>query len=353
MKTGKRLGTLALLLAVWVIGVGANCYAGEQAYLGVILQPLTIDLKEAMDVDRDLRGVLISDVVDESPADNYGLEDGDILIEIDGKEISTVSGATRTIKAYSPGDEVKIVVLRDGDKKEIIEVRLGEREEYRAEKRHYDYDFDYDFDFEMPDIKGKFIRAWGDHAYLGVRIQDLSSDLGDYFGVGEGEGVLVLEVLDDSPAEDEGLKPGDVILKIDGEEIEDTDDLVEYISEQEPGDEVEITYKRKRRTRTVEVELGEKEMTSEDIGEWFDESGMHRIRIKTEPGEKCFKTYKVPGKRGDIRVITIPDKDAILEDLEDIHIDIDEIDMEHLRKEMEDLKKELQELKKELQKLKE
>jgi membrane-associated protease RseP (regulator of RpoE activity) len=347
MTASKRLGILALLLALWLVGVGANCHAGEQAYLGVVLQPLTVDIKEAMDVDRDLRGVLISDVVEESPADDFGLEDGDIILEIDGKEITTVSGATRVIKGYSPGDEVKIVVMRDGDKRAVVSVKLGERRDSKVR----DEDYDFDFDIDIPDIKHKMIKSWGDRAYLGVRIQGLSSDLGDYFGVDEGEGVLVLEVVDDSPAEDAGLKPGDVILEIDGEEMEDASDLVEYIGEQEPGDDIEITFKRKRRTRTLEVELGEQESPFEETGEWLDKSGgKRRIRIRTEPGEMGFKTYKVPGKHGDVRIITIPDKDAVLEELEDIHID--EIDMDDLREEMENLKKELHELQKELQKLK-
>jgi serine protease Do len=349
MRTGKRLGIIALLVAAWTIGVGAACHAGEQAYLGVVLQPLTVDLKEAMDIDRDLRGVLISDVVDESPADRSGLEDGDIILEIDGKEITTVSGATRVIKAYSPGDDVKIVVLRDGNKRAVVGVTLGERRESKAGEEHYDFDFD----INIPDIKHKMIKPWGDQAYLGVRIQGLSSDLGDYFGVDEGEGVLVLEVVEDSPAEDAGLKAGDVILEIDGEKMEDASDLVEYIGEQEPGDEVDITFKRKRRTRTLEVELGEQAGMFGERGEWIDKSGdRRRIRIRTEPGETGFKTYKVPGKHGSVRVITIPDKDAMLEELENLEIHEIDIDMEDLQEDMEDLKKELQELKRELQSLK-
>ncbi len=348
MRTGKRLSILALLLALWVIGVGADCYAADHAYLGVVLQPLTIDLKEAMDIDRDMQGVLISDVVDESPAEEYGLKNGDILIEIDGKEIRTVSGATRTIRAYSPGDEVKVVVLRDGSKKDVIEVKLGERPDYEVGKR----DYDFDFDFNIPDLKHKIVKAWGDQAYLGVRVQEVSSDLGDYFGVDEGEGVLVLEVFDDSPAEDAGLKAGDVILEIDGRDIEDPGDLVSYIGKQEPGDEVEVTYKRKRRTHTLEVELGEKKRFAAPFAEWYDdESGVHRIRIQKEPGGARFKTYQIPGEHGKVRVITIPDEDKILEEIGEI--EIHEMDLEELREDLEDLRQDLQELKQELEELKE
>jgi serine protease Do len=67
--------------------------------------------------------------------------------------------------------------------------------------------------------------ALGNRGRLGVRIESLNDELGDYFKAPGGKGVLVLEVMDGTPAKEAGIKAGDVITKVDGKVIEDTDDL--------------------------------------------------------------------------------------------------------------------------------
>lgn len=373
-KMDRRFMMLPLLVAVIVLCMGATGYAKDQAYLGVMLQPLTIDLKEAMDIDRDLRGVLISEVVDDSPADEQGLEDGDIIIEIDGKEIETVSGATKTIKSFSPGDEVKIVVLRDGDKKKVIGVRLGERE-----GKAHEYDYEYKFERKLPRMTRAFKRigeAWDNQGYLGVRIENISDELGEYFGVEEGEGVLVLEVIDDSPADIAGLQAGDVIVEIDGRKVTSTDNLVKQVSKSKPGEDVDITYKRKRRTRTVEVELGEREGPARLFSEFLPGMGKCDMKCLTKSGKdhcwigegpgKCkVKVMDVPGAKGK-RIIRIGGdlddlEDLDLEELEGLqHIEglkgdmkVYHMDMDDLQEELENLREEIEELKEEIQKIKE
>jgi hypothetical protein len=108
----------------------------------------------------------------------------------------------------------------------------------------------------LPEMGKQFAHGFmKPHGYLGVRVSEISEDLGDYFGVKGREGVLVLEVINSSPAEYAGLKEGDIILEVDGKELKGPDRLIKYIKKCEPGEEVEVTYKRKRRTRTVMVEL--------------------------------------------------------------------------------------------------
>ena len=346
----SRFRILPLLLAGLVVCVAATTYAGESAYLGVMLQPLTVDLKEAMDVERDLRGVLISDIVDESPADEYGLRDGDIIIEIGGEAIETVKGAVEAIKSRAPGDQVKIVVLRDGDKKEVVTVQLGERgedDEEMFEKFHFE---------SLPGITKHFEGFHKEHGgYLGVRIENISSsDLAYYFGVDKREGVLVVEVVDDSPAEEAGIQAGDVILKVDGKEVSNTDKLVKYIRKNEPGDDVELTIKRRRRTKTVEVELGGDKSHAKFFMKGHDAPGKcHMEKIKLPDIERIRKKVKIyhDDDDGHIRVYKYGDDD--LEDMDILGLDPDDLeeDMEELEEEMEDLKEELMKLKKELEEL--
>ena len=259
MGLGKLI-LLPLLASIMVLSLGSAIQAKESGWLGVMLQPLSEEIKDAMDLDAAIEGVLVSDVVDDSPAEEYGIKDGDIIIAIDDVKTQTVKEAIAAVKDRSPGEKVTVAVIRDG-KKARIEVELGERD-IAMDKKIEEYEF------VMPDIKGmpdmKFLPKMGKefahsfmkpHGYLGVRVTDISEDLGDYFGVKGREGVLVIDVIEDSPAEYAGLKEGDVILKVDGKEIKGPDRLVKYMQKCEPGEEVEITYKRKRRTRTMMIEV--------------------------------------------------------------------------------------------------
>jgi C-terminal processing protease CtpA/Prc len=317
----KRLGLVTLLSAVALVALTGACYAKDDAWLGVVLQPLNDNLKDAMDIGEDIGGVLVSDVVDDSPADKSGIEDGDVIISIGDEDTDTVKEAVRAIKAYSPGDDVEIVILRDGDRKRTLKVELAERDEDKIA------DLDLDFDFDMiPNIERAF-KGWTGESqgFLGVQIQEMSRDLAEYFDVGEDEGILVLEVTEDSPAEGAGLKAGDVILEYNGKEVSDTDRLVKLVRAGDPGDKVEIKIKRKRRTQTVDVELGETGSAA-------------KIYVKDLIG---------PGKRKQIIMprghdMEIPDIDEI--EIHKFHQDDLREDLEELREELEELREELKEI---------
>lgn len=314
-RTAKRLSLVTLLVSVALVTLTGACYAKGDAWLGVVLQPLSEELKEAMEVDRDVEGVLISEVVDDSPADRFGLEDGDVILSIDREEVGSVKEAVRAIKDFSPGDEIEVAVLRDGRRKRVIEVELGGREEKKV------VDLDRDF---IPEIGKNFKWEVKPGGFLGVEIHGMSEDLAEYFDVDEDEGVLVLSVTEDSPAEEAGLKAGDVILEIDGKEVNDTDRLVEYVREGEPGDMVELRIKRKRRTQTVEVELAEAE-------------GVGRIFVND---------LKLPHKH---KRIVIPGYEMEMPDIDEI--EIHRMHQDDLREELEELKEDLKELKEELEEL--
>ena len=92
--------------------------------------------------------------------------------------------------------------------------------------------------------------------YLGVQIQGLDGQLADYFGAKNG-GVLVTEVIENSPADKAGMKAGDVILSVAEELIDDASDLVEEIQGHEPNSKIELKVIRKNRKRKMKVTLGE------------------------------------------------------------------------------------------------
>lgn len=236
-----RLITLLFMLSGMLLITLYECKAAKKTkkgWLGVRVQEMTPTLREAMKVG-DRTGLLITEVVEDSPADLADLRVEDVIVEFDGKKVEKIREFTRLVRKTNPGTEVKIQIIRDGKEKEV-QVKIGKHKMKRLK----------------PYI-------WGDNHFmvisrgpqLGVRVHELNEDLASYFKVGENQGVLILEVKEDSPAEEADLKAGDVITKIDVEQVSDPEELIDTLNEYEEGDVVTIEYVRKGKTEKAEVEL--------------------------------------------------------------------------------------------------
>lgn len=114
--------------------------------------------------------------------------------------------------------------------------------------------------------KGKVTRGW-----LGVVIQDIDEELAKSFGLKKAEGVLVAEVSEGSPAEKAGLKQGDIILRLNGNKVDDVGELRNKIALTEPGTKIKIEILRDKKNKTLQVTVGEQyagetiEMTQHNI----------------------------------------------------------------------------------------
>jgi len=111
----------------------------------------------------------------------------------------------------------------------------------------------------------------GGGGYLGVQIQDITDQLRDYFKVKGDGGVLVSEVVKESPAENAGLEAGDVIMKVNDVRISDTGELTQTIRNEKPESDVNITVIRKGREKSLKATLG----SSDDSFSWFGKMGNH------------------------------------------------------------------------------
>jgi len=99
--------------------------------------------------------------------------------------------------------------------------------------------------------RGKVVRGW-----LGVQIQSITEDLATTLGMEKASGAIVSDVNPSSPADRAGLQPGDVIVAVDGEDMEDNNHLTRYISTKPPGTEVELRLLREGETKSIRVTLG-------------------------------------------------------------------------------------------------
>ncbi|MDP8237846.1 MAG: PDZ domain-containing protein [Candidatus Hatepunaea meridiana] len=325
MKKGNHFQWVVLFAILFLLGSMGIINAKEiesetiiisddKAFLGIYPDDLDDDDREALDFEgRD--GVLIENVVDEGAAENAGIEAGDIITKMDGKVVASTKELRAVLRDHKPGDKIDIVVIRDG-KEKTYKVELDEAPEHVI----------------MGAYPGCFHKILKKGGFLGVEITELEGQLAEYFGVKTG--VLIESVGEDSPAEKAGLMAGDVIVKIEDEEIEDVSDLIEEIRSKDPESEVEINIVRKGKKKTIKAKLGEKAYSD------FDMSGKHHF---------SFDFDTVDFDSGDIQRIV---KDA-LGNL-DIHIDKgrDELQegMKKLKEEMKKIREELKELKKEKKK---
>ncbi len=245
----------------------------KKGYLGVSVQELS--RREKKDLKAEF-GVIITNIEEDSPADKDGLMEDDVIQQVNDAKITRSSTLTRVIRKIKPGEKAKIVVIRDG-KEKTITVTIGSQKSSRS------------YSFSVSPGKNLFSWYGGRKAYLGVQLQELNKDLAPYFGVKADEGALILVIDEDSPAEKAGLKSGDVITKIDGEEINDPEDVQEIVSELEEDDEIKIEFIRQNRKQTVNAKLEE------------PESG-HNFFIS--PGRKIqeLKLKRSPDKYFDLRL---------------------------------------------------
>ncbi len=178
-----------------------------RGWLGVSIQPLGPDLRQALGLG-DTEGALIADVIAKSPAEAGGLKRGDVVIGIDGKPVSEPGQLSRTIATLQPGAKTELRVIRDG-KERTLEIKVGRQPEGER---------------GQPDELGEETHDGGSEssaASLGLKLETLSDPARRQLGYGrEVVGALVTGVANGSPADDAGMRPGDVILQVDRREVD-------------------------------------------------------------------------------------------------------------------------------------
>jgi len=312
-------------------------------WLGITMQEMTRSMARALDLEDD-EGVLIQQVIDDSPADEAGLEEGDVILEFDGRLVEDSDDLARYVRRTDPGDSVSIEIIRD-DRIQTVEVIIGEREDRDNVWFYSDDENDEDMlkHFNLEDLDGEanvlikrlgghdgdlHIEMFGgDHGYMGVQLNSLTEQLGEYFGVDDGEGALISEVKEDSPADEAGLRAGDVIVEIEDDLITSPSDVTGYMRDTDEGDEIRLRVLRDQSPRTFRVTLTE----LPNQRSWFRDGDKHSVAPQTHKLRRMLQPRA--RKDGHFEVRRLDETDD---------------DLEELRDELRELQKELQELRDEL-----
>lgn len=211
------------------------------------------------------RGVVVMDVEPESPAAKAGLKEKDVITQYDGQMVEGTVQFRRLVRETPPGRTVALMVSREGTNQNIS-VELGDRSAYFEKKmkgKMRDFgsmNFPPMPDFStpgvpvMPDGHSHGVMDWRTPV-LGINAEDLTPQLGAYFGAPDDGGVLVREVRAGAPAEKAGLKAGDVITKMDGKPVHSLGDLRAELREKGAEKSVTLGILRKGSEMSVPVAI--------------------------------------------------------------------------------------------------
>ncbi len=177
----------------------------KRGYLGVYLQDLTNELRESFQLE-NTEGVLVSDVTEDSPAEETGIKHGDVIVEYMDRKVQNSGQLKNMVGLTPPGTKAKIVIVRDGKRKVVI-AKLDSIENARFA------------DVSQTDIMKK----------LGFSVQNLTEELARQFGYQETWGVIVSQVDPGTPAQFSGLKPGVLILEVNRKEVRNVQDFLRAI----------------------------------------------------------------------------------------------------------------------------
>ena len=240
----------------------ADFEAASRSYLGVGVNDLSSDRAQALKL-KDDRGVEITSVDQDAPAGKAGLKQNDVIVAFNGTPVESAEQFKRLMRETPPGRTISLDLVRNGQPQNI-KVQLADRKKLESSMWPHESG---DFALAMPAVPPTppipampaFPRMWDQtivrtRSNSGATVESLSPQLGDYFGVKNGEGLLVRSVQKGSAADSAGLRAGDVIVRVGDQKISDNSDWSEALRNAKDGKvSVVVVRDKKEQTLTLTV----------------------------------------------------------------------------------------------------
>lgn len=205
----------------------------DRGWLGVTIQDMDQKLADSFGLDKP-KGALVANVNPDSPAAEAGLKAGDVILSYDGKPIDRSGLLPPMVGATPSGSKVPVEILRNGHA-ETVTVKIGRLQ-------------------EKPETLAGNSDQNTDKAALGLAVSDLDKQQRQSLGLKD-QGVLVNGMQPDSPAEDAGFQPNDVILSFDHEQVKSVAQLRDLVKQVPAGKTVPVLVKRDQGTMFLAVTI--------------------------------------------------------------------------------------------------
>jgi serine protease Do len=242
--------------------------SGTSSYLGVDIVDITTDRLGALKLKEE-QGVEVTMVDQDAPAGKAGIKEHDVILTMNGTVIESKTQLQRMIHETPAGRVVNLGLSRDGQPL-TIKVQLADRHgEFPRIAKGKDVEINIPPipnlpDFEIPEINVVVVRS---SARSGLMVENLTPQLGEFFGAKSGNGVLVRSVEKGSRADKAGLRAGDVITRVGDQPVHDTSDFTHALHSRRAGP-VGVAVIRDKKEQTLTLTLPDRK----DSGEMIEES---------------------------------------------------------------------------------
>jgi serine protease Do len=207
----------------------------ERGWLGVYIQTITPEIAKAFNLHR-VKGVIISKVQKDSPAEKSGLKDEDVVLRFNGKEVDNSTELSTWIAGTSPNAKIVLTILRNGETKDI-EVKLGEL---------------------TPD-KQNLAEGSSQFDKIGLEVSNITRDLARKYNIPDGmKGVVITAVNPRGIAAANGLKEGDVVVKLNRSVIESVNQFTSVLNDIDAGDTVLFYVQRSNANLFIAFQMPDK-----------------------------------------------------------------------------------------------
>jgi len=200
-------------MAKWVMDQLIEKGEVTRGWLGVIIQNVDPTMAQAMKLDKST-GVIISEIAEDSPAEDADLMEGDVILKVDNKPVANIDQLSNLIARTKPGTAVTLQIIRDG-KTISVDVKLGTLPGDEPEVRTADR---------------------GSSSKLGFSVRNLTEELADRYGYEGEKGVIVTRVERGTVAEREGLPQGSLIKEVNYVKVSNVKEFEKEVEKVAPGD---------------------------------------------------------------------------------------------------------------------
>jgi predicted metalloprotease with PDZ domain len=252
----------------WSWGYGVEEGGGGSSYLGVDIADVTTERLGALKLKEE-HVAEITMVDQDAPAGKAGLKEHDVILSLNGAAVESAAQLRRMIKETPAGRVVTLGISRDGQP-QAIKVQLANRSKSVAMHNPPDFKFVMPAMPAMPDldIPVSVVIA---HSSLrsGLMVENITPQLGEFFGVKSGNGVLVRSVEKGSWSAKAGFRAGDVIVRVNNQAVHDTSDFTRALRATSGGTAA-VTVIREKKEQNLNLTLPDRKDSGDILEESFD-----------------------------------------------------------------------------------